>query len=44
MFKEQPDKLLELASATFKDLKPEYQEYILKQIDQLLEIQQTEAK
>lgn len=44
MFKEQPDKLLELVSATFKDLKPEYQEYILKQIDQLLEIQQTEAK
>lgn len=31
MFEEQPNKLFELASATFKELKPEYQEYILKQ-------------
>ena len=44
MFEEQPNKLFELASATFKELKPEYQEYILKQIDQLLDVQQAEAK
>lgn len=42
MFNEQPDQLLNLASTTFKELKPVYQEYILKQIDQLLEIQQNE--
>lgn len=42
MFSEQPNQLLELASATFKELKPAYQEYIIKQIDQLLEIQQNE--
>lgn len=42
MFNEQSDKLLELVSTTFKKLKPIYQEYILKQIDQLLEIQQNE--
>ena len=42
MFNEQPNQLLNLASATFKELKPTYQEYILKQIDQLLEIQQNE--
>jgi Helix-turn-helix. len=39
MFEEKPDPLIELASTTFKELKPVYQEYILKQIDQLLEIQ-----
>ena len=44
MFEEQPNKLFALASATFKELKPEYQEYILKQIDQLLDVQQAEAK
>ena len=42
MFSEQPNQLLELASDAFKELKPAYQEYILKQIDQLLEIQQNE--
>lgn len=42
MFDEQPNPLAELASTTFKELKPEYQEYILKQIDQLLDIQQKE--
>lgn len=42
MFDEQPNQLAELASVTFKELKPEYQEYILKQIDQLLDIQQRE--
>lgn len=42
MFSEAPNQLADLASATFKELKPEYQEYILKQIDQLLEIQHKE--
>lgn len=32
----------ELATSFFKKLKPEYQEYILKQIDQLLDIQNKE--
>lgn len=31
-----------LVATTFKELKPEYQEYVLKQIDQLLEIQNKE--
>lgn len=31
-----------LAATTFKELKPEYQEYVLKQINQLLEIQNKE--
>ncbi len=44
MFNEEPDKLMELASSTFKELKPEYQDYILKQIEQLLEIQQGESE
>ncbi|MDO4317211.1 MAG: hypothetical protein Q4C48_03285 [Lachnospiraceae bacterium] len=42
MFNEQPNQLAELAYLTFKELKPEYQEYVLKQIDQLLEIQHKE--
>lgn len=42
MFDEKPNPLLELASSVFKELKPEYQEYILKQIDQLLAIQKKE--
>lgn len=42
MFNEQPNRLTELASSNFKELKPEYQEYIFKQIDQLLDIQQKE--
>lgn len=44
MFNEQPNQLAEQAYATFKELKPEYQEYILKQIVQLLEIQRNEKK
>lgn len=43
MFNEQPNQLAELASTTFKELKPEYQEYIIKQIDQLLDIQKKES-
>lgn len=39
MFNEEPSQLAELAYSTFKELKPEYQEYVLKQMDQLLEIQ-----
>ncbi len=42
MFEEKPDPTIELAASTFKKLKPVYQEYILKQIDQLLEIQKKE--
>lgn len=34
---------LELASSSFKKLKPEYQQYIINQIDQLLEIQHSEC-
>ena len=44
MFNEQPNPLAELAYSTFKELKPEYQEYVLRQIDQLLEIQHKEKR
>ena len=44
MFHEKPNQLVELASSIFKELKPEYQEYVLKQIDQLLEIQHKEME
>lgn len=43
MFNEQPNQTIKLAADTFKELRPEYQEYILKQIDLLLEIQNKEA-
>ena len=43
MFNEQPTQTIQLATDIFKELKPEYQEYILKQIDLLLEIQNKEA-
>lgn len=42
MFEEKPNTTLALAVSSFKDLKPIYQEYVLKQIDQLLEIQSKE--
>ena len=42
MFVEKPDQLTEFAAMTFMELKPEYQDYILKQMDQLLDIQQKE--
>ncbi len=42
MFEKQTNQLFELASTTFQELKPEYQEYILKQIDQLLAMQNKE--
>lgn len=44
MFNEQSNQLSEITYSTFKELKPEYQEYVLKQIDQLLEIQRKEKK
>lgn len=44
MFNEKPNQLVELASSTFSKLKPEYQEYVLKQIEQLLEIQYKEKE
>lgn len=44
MFLKAPDHDLELASATFKKLKPIYQEYIIKQINELLEIQEKEKE
>lgn len=43
MFEEMPNHLTELASVTFKKLKPEYQEYVLKQMEQLLAIQDKES-
>ena len=42
MFEKPTNQLFELASTTFQELKPEYQEYILKQIDQLLAMQKKE--
>lgn len=42
MFEEKPNTTLALAVSSFKELKPVYQEYVLKQIDQLLEIQEKE--
>lgn len=42
MFLKEPDHDLELASTTFKKLKPIYQKYIIKQINELLEIQEKE--
>ena len=42
MFSKQSSQLSELASTAFVELKPLYQEYILKQIDLLLEIQNKE--
>lgn len=43
MFNKTPSRMTELACATFQELKPEYQEYVLKQIDLLLEIQNKET-
>lgn len=42
MFDKSPDPLAELAASIFKELKPVYQEYIIKQMEQLLEIQNNE--
>lgn len=42
MFNEEPDLVIEMATSAFKKLKPVYQDYIVKQIDQLLEIQDRE--
>lgn len=42
MFEEEPAQFVGFASEIFNRLKPEYQEYILKQMDQLLEIQNKE--
>lgn len=44
MFEEQADLFTEAASATFRELKPQYQKYILQQIDQLIEIQKKEQE
>ena len=44
MFEEEPNTTLALAVSSFKELKPVYQEYVLKQIDQLLEIQDKEKQ
>lgn len=44
MFDKVPDPLTELASSTFKELKPVYQNYIIKQMELLLEIQNQENK
>jgi len=42
MFNKSPGRLAELACSTFQELKPAYQDYILKQMDLLLEIQNKE--
>lgn len=42
MFREKDSPLAEMAFAVFKELKPEYQEYIIKQINELLAIQNRE--
>lgn len=39
IFVMKPNSITELASTTFNELKPEFQEYVLNQINQLLEIQ-----
>lgn len=39
MFSEKNSETVKLASAAFNELKPVYQDYIIKQIDLLLEIQ-----
>ncbi len=41
---EYQNKFSELAAATFQELQPEYQKYIIKQIEQLLEIQRKTSK
>lgn len=40
MFNERNSQLVDLASSAFKELDPIYQEYICKQIDLLLDVQQ----
>ena len=42
MFVEHPERLLELASSSFSQLTPQYQEFVLKIIDQLIEMQNKE--
>lgn len=42
MFDETRDHLAEIAIASFRELKPDYQKYILNQIDQLLILQEKE--
>lgn len=42
MFEEDPGQFAVFAAETFNSLKPEYQEYILKQMDGLLAIQNKE--
>lgn len=44
MFNKTPNRLTEIACTTFQELRPEFQDYILKQIDQLLEIQRKDEK
>lgn len=39
MFKSPADTKFEMAMTIFKELNPEYQEFVLKQIDELLKIQ-----
>ena len=42
MFEQSSNRLAEIALNTFKELKPEYQEYVLNQMDQLLKLQDKE--
>lgn len=43
IFNEKPNQIAESAYATFKELKPEYQKYVLSQMEQLLQIQKNET-
>ena len=44
MFKEASNPTFDLAVSDFKKLSPEYQDYVLQQIDQLLKIQETQMQ
>ena len=44
MFNESTNQMAEIALSTFRELKPDYQNYVLKQIDHLLELQQKEKE
>jgi Predicted transcriptional regulators len=44
MFAGPPDHIAKLAMNMFKDLKPEFQKYVLQQINQLLELQNKDTE
>ena len=44
MFNKNTDQTTELAMSIFKELNPDYQEYVLQQINKLLELQNKQTK